>query len=348
VMILGVMLNGWFLFPDLSYSLHTQIAQYRAIDPAISSIFSRLSIVFNPLRVRATHSTYLRSHFTELPVLVIIWVLVAASLLWKGGWTRPLRRLLTLLALLFAGFVVLLVDERLWQSLPSTLSVIQFTFRLETYIVMALAGLTVVLLKVIINRSDGRRPMVLGTALVAIVLFGLGLGTWQVWNSSAYYSPASSRYLANRSSVLHYPDHTPPTWYETGQFRDVGDQVVPTEGEVRLDPAAIKGESTTQTVQIPAGEGPLASNIAASVDLVSVHGLRVAGRTAEGFLALERPLDGSRTVRLTVSRASTTPLRFGPIVTLVGALGLACALVASVLLPRWRTRASTTNPDLSS
>ncbi len=334
VMALAVMVNGWFLLPDLTYALHTQIAQYRAIDPAISGIFSPLSIVFDPFRARATDSTYLRAHFTELPVLVIVWLVVALLALWRARMGKEIRRMTVLLSLVFAGLLLLLVDESVWKHLPATLAVIQFTFRLETYIVMAIAGLVVVALMGMRTHHDARGMSGLSALLVGIVLFGLGLGVWQVWNSDAYYYPTSPHYLANRSSVLHYPHHTPPTWYETGQFRDVEDQVVPTDGEVRLDPALVKGESTTQTVTVPTGEGPLASNIAASADMVSVQGLRIAGRTAEGFLALERPLDGSRVVRLSVSRADTMPMELGPLVTLIGVLGLAGALITGFVLRR--------------
>ncbi len=336
VMLLGVMVNGWFLLPDISYSLHTQLSQYRAVDSSVSGIFSRLSVVFNPLRVRATHSTYLRAHFTELPVLVILWLLAAVALLWRAGWSRQWRRLTVLLALLLVTLLVLLIDEAVWQKLPSTLDFIQFTFRLQTYIVITLAGLTIVALAVVGRRVGFREQALCGT-LAMIVLFGLGSGVWQVWNSNAFYYPTSPHYLANRSSVLHYPYSTPPTWYETGQFRDITDQVVPTEGAIRLNPALIKGESTTQNVIIPPGEGPLASNIAASEDMVVVRGLRIAGRTASGFLAFERPIDGSRTVRLTVGRADTGPMQLGPLVTLVGLVGLICAVVASSLLCRRRT-----------
>jgi hypothetical protein len=337
VMVLGVMLNGWFLFPDLAYASHTAAAQFVGIEPTISAIFSHLSVVFNPFRERATNSTYLKSHFTELPDFALAWLVIAAGLLWRGG-AGPLRRVLVLAGLLLAVLMVLLVDEPVWQKLPSKLGIIQFTFRLETYIVMAIAGLAIVILRMMRDQVAGRRASVLGATLVCIVLFGLGLGVWQVWNSNAFYFPTSPHYLANRSSVLHYPHHTPPTWYEPGpvEFNDAGDQVVPTGGTVNLNPALIVGESTTQTVTIPPGEGPLASNIAASINLVAVRGLRVAGRTAEGFLALERPLDGSRTVRLTVSRANTTPMQLGPVVTLVGAIGLVLMLLASVFGPGWR------------
>jgi hypothetical protein len=343
VMLLGVMINAWFLAPDLAYSLHTEIAQFRVIDSPISSTFSRPGIVFNPLRERATDSAYLRSHFTELPVLVLAWAIVATAVMWKAGWTRALRRVGIVLALAVAILILLLTDEALWSHLPSTLSVIQFTFRLETYIVMGLAGFTILLLRVMRERAGDRRGAPLAAALVAIVLIGLGLGVWQVWNSSAYYFPTSPHYLASRSSVLNYPHKVPPTWYETGQLRDVSEPVVATDGEVRLDVAKIKGEGTSQEVGVPQGSGALASNIAASQHLVSVTGLRVVGRTAEGFLAFERPPLGRRSVRLTVTRAHDLPMRFGPIVSMLGAIGLVLALAASIVSSR-RRRSPTGSP----
>lgn len=329
----GVMINAWFLWPDVAFSLHTDAAQWdQSLDPAISGLFSRLSIVFDPLRARATDSSYLRAHFTELPVLVIIWLIAAAAFTWRG-WTRRGRWLFGLLTIPFAVLLVLLLDESAWQKLPAKLSVIQFTFRLETYIVAMIAALTIVTLTGVARRG-GRRVSALYASLVAIVLVGLGLGTWQVWNSHAYYY--SPHDIANRSRVLRFPHHTPPSWYDPGQFRDAGDLVVPTDGSVRLNPAAIKGESTTQTVSIPPGNGPLASNIAASANLVSVHGLRVAGRTEAGFLALERPPDARSTATVVVQRADSPPLRYGPWLSLIGALGLICAAVACAVTSRRR------------
>jgi hypothetical protein len=338
VMALGIMLNGWFLLPDIAYSLNTEISQYRNLAPAISGIFSRLSVVFDPLRDRATQSSYLRSHFTELPVLVIVWIVAALAIQWRSRWNSQLRRLAMLLILLLAVLLVLLVDEQIWNRLPSTLSIIQFTFRLQTYIVMTVAGLVAVVLAGMSGRGVRRREAVLGLGLAASVLIGLSLGIWQVWNSDAGYYPESRRYLANRDFVLRYPYHTPPTWYDPGQFRDIGDQVVPTDGAIHLDASEIHGEATTQAVTVPLGEGPVATNIAASIKLVSVRGLRVAGRTSDGFLALERPRDGEASVRLSVSRADTAPMRLGPLVTLLGAIGLAGSVVFIVVRGRRRSR----------
>jgi len=343
-MFFGGLINAWFLAPDLAYGLHTQIAQFKAIDPGISGYFSRASIVFNPFRVRANHTTYLRSHFTELPVLVMAWGVIASALLWKVERKSAVRRVLGVLALLVAVLVFLLLDESAWRDLPATLSVIQFTFRLETFIVMGIAGVTIVLLRIIDKRRWHSR--VLRTSLAAFVVWGLILAAWQVWNSDAYYFPTDPHYLANRSFVLGYRYTVPPTWYETGQLRGVSEPVVPTDGEVKLAPQLIKGEYTSQTVRIPPGSGALASNIAASQHLVKVQGLRTLGRTTAGFLALERPPPGRRTVRLTVSRAESIPMKLGPLATIVGAVGLLVLLLTVAVRGRGvRMRGGTPNPS---
>jgi hypothetical protein len=337
VVIVSVMVNGWFLFVDLSYGLHTEVASFRAISGAISGLFSRASIVFDPLRARATDATYLRSHFTELPVLALVWLGVVVAATRLRDWTVPVRRAFAILGALLAVLIVLLLDESVWTKLPSVLSVIQFTFRLETYIVMAIVGLLILALTMV-SRMQGAWRKAMLSALAAISIFNVALGVWQVWNSNAWYYPYSPRYLANRASVLRFTDHTPPTWYETGQLREIADQIVPTEGTVRLDPRAIHGDSTTQDVRVPPGEGPVASNIAASGNLVSVRGLRIAGRTANGFLALERPSDGRTLVRLTVALADTTPIQLGPIISVLGLIGAITSLVWAAVIPRRRQR----------
>lgn len=333
----GVMVNGWFLLPDVRYALHTGIALVQGIATSISDQFRRPAIVFDPFRARANHSPYLRSHFTELPVLVIGWVAVSAAILWRSPWNRPLRRLFLLLGLLTVGLTVLLMDDGAWNLLPVALTHIQFTFRLETYIVMAIAGLVIVLLRTLDDLSATRIPSApLSVSLIAIVFFGLGLASWQVWNSNAGFYPSSPAFLQNRAAVLRYPNKTPPTWYDfvfLGSFRDASARVVSTHGRIHLDPAKVTGSSTTQDVTIPAGTGALASNIAAPTYIISIHGLRSVGRTADGYLALQRPTNGKKTVRITVSRANTTALRLGPPISLVGIIGLAAAVLASARLP---------------
>jgi hypothetical protein len=333
VVVLAVMVNGWFLVPDISYSARTGVA-HTGLQHRISPLLGRPSLVLDPRRVRATGDPYLRSDFTELPVLTMGWVLVAAALLRPRRWRPELRRQLISLVLLTAALAVLLVDEGLWGVLPSSLRHIQFTFRLETYIVMATAGALITVLQA--AREHGpqialARRAPLPAALGAVVAFGLASGCWQVWNSDAGYYKGSRAFLRNRSAVLRYPLRTPPTWYVFGvlrSFRDASAPIVRTHGSVRLDPAKVTGSTTSQEVTIPAGRGPVASNIAAGTYIVAVHGLRVAGRTGRGYLALERPSISRARVRLTVTRARTGAMKLAPIVTVLGAAGLLCVVLA--------------------
>jgi hypothetical protein len=104
-------------------------------------------------------------------------------------------------------------------------------------------------------------------------------------------------------------------------------------GEELGGPAKVTGSSSTQEVSIPPGTGALGSNIAAPTYIISVHGVRPVGRTADGYLALQRPGGGQKTVRITIHRANTTAMRLGPLITLLGIIGLAAAVLASALLP---------------
>lgn len=337
---LGILVNEWFLLPDLRYAAHTGVGQFNVIDAAISDPFSRFSIVFNPLRVRAVDNPYTRSHFTELPVLVMLWAILGAAIVWKARWRPGRRALLALLILLTAGLTLLLTDDGAWSLLPDPLRHIQFTFRLETYIVMAVAGVVIVLLSVMHAGGVRGRRVLIGT-LTAITALGLVLATWQVWNSDAGFYAGSRAFLTDRSRVLHYPDTTPPTWYVfniLGSFRDVTARVVPTQGTIRLNPALVHGNTLSQTVTIPPGTGAIATNVASPAYLVSVRGLPVAGRTIDGFLALGRPPSGTGSARVTVREARTTALRLGPYLTLFGLLGLIVAVLASLIVPHVRGR----------
>jgi hypothetical protein len=325
---LGVMINGWFLLPDVRYAEHTAIGQVAGIATGISDPFSRPGIIFNPLRVRATPANgYLRSHFTELPVLVMAWIIAAAGLLWRRAWPVWARRLLPALALLVVALIGLLMDDGLWSQLPRALQHIQLTFRLQTYIVLAVAGMTIVALCV-----AGKSQRWLRATLLAVTLFGLASGVWQVWNSDAGFYPSSRSFLANRSAVFHYPYRTPPTWYVypyLATFRPFTTHTVSTQGSVYLDPAEIRGDSTSQLVSVPAGRGPVKSNIASPDYLVSVRGLRVAGETPDGYLALDRPSPRRNEARLTVGESNTTAVRAGPWLTLAGLVGLLIATLGA-------------------
>jgi hypothetical protein len=273
-------------------------------------------------------------------VLALIWAIVAAALLWRARWRPAQRRLMIWLGLVTGSLLVLLLVDGVWSLMPRSLRHIQFTFRLETYIVFAISGLLMLLLATLGGERRGTmRYRGLVTSLGAVVLLGLGFGCWQGWNSDAGYWRVSRTFLRNRSAVFRYPHSTPPTWYVYGifrSFRDYSAPVVATDGTIAVDPAAVHGDDFKAEVAIPRGTGPVATNIAAAGYLVTVRGLRVAGRTQPGFVALQRPAQPRKRVRLEISLAHTIPLRVAPFVTLLGLVGLCSLTIASALLGRRR------------
>lgn len=345
VVALGIMVNGWFLLPDIRYSLFTSASQFQGIATSISDVFNRPGIVFSPLRIRASSNPLTRSHFTELPVLVMGWIVVTTLLTASRGLGSPRRRLGWLLALLTIGLLILLLDDSAWQLLPSSLTLIQFTFRLDTYIVMAVSGMVILLLSQLQEVGAKRAFAVpLTASLWLVALLGLGLGCWQVWNSDAYYVPSQQNFLKSRANVLRYRYSVPPTWYAlvySATFRDRTAPVVPTQGAIHLNPAQVTGSSTSQVVSIPPGAGAVASNIAAPTYVISVHGMKPVGRTANGFLALARPADGAARVRVSIGRSDSPAMRFAPYLTVAGLLGLLACLIASARpFPRRKWTAS--------
>jgi hypothetical protein len=64
----------------------------------------------------------------------------------------------------------------------------------------------------------------------------------------------------------------------------------------------------------------------------------IAGDDPEIGIEWPLPPEDARGVRLTAGRTNTGSLRYGSIVTLLGAIGLAFALAASILVPRARVR----------
>ena len=94
----------------------------------------------------------------------------------------------------------------------------------------------------------------------------------------------------------------------------------------------------------PPGLQPFATNIAGGPYLVHVGGgVRVVGRTAEGYLVLQRTTAGSQPVPVELSAELSAPVVLGRITTAASAaLLLALAVVAAVRRRRAAARPSAT------
>jgi hypothetical protein len=320
--------NGWFLVPDLLYGQKTLIANGQGrLAVETSDWFDALSNVFNPLRHTPRQSTS-PDLYTQLPVFALAWVVVGCAVVWRQAdpglfWRRAVCGVATV-GLVLSG---LLLMNWPWDLLPQQLGYIQFTFRLETYILICLALLVIATLAGLQRApspSFGSTRRMLEGSLALVVTYGAALAVWQVWDTpSAVRQPNRNQTFAS----VHIPN---PAFYDTGLFRDASAEeiAVPSGRQVAIPLTAQPGDHLHINIDLPQGRAPIGTNIGAGDYLIDVRGVERVGRTADGFMVIRRPAAKPRgPVTLTVEPRSSGTLLAGRVITLLGLLGLAALLV---------------------
>src|SRR5262249_44094123 len=103
--------------------------------------------------------------------------------------------------------------------------------------------------------------------------------------------------------------------------------------------AQVDNNRRVGSVSLPAGLQPFGTNIAGGPYLVHVGGgVRVVGRTAEGYLVLERTSSGSQPVRVALRAHRSAPGVLGRIPAAASAALLVALALAAVVLRRRRRR----------
>ena len=355
-----------FLLPDVVYSSQTFVGAQEKLfaftpGPWFESVFVPL---FHPLRMVPKWSTT-PSLYPQLPVVLLLW-LIAFGVFVIARRDRlpiPLRRFFLGLSLLGAILLVLMLWEESWRHLPKIATLIQFSSRLQTYVLFVLSGLVIIALRVIEKplveswtphgRNAGRqKPYSLAwvASLVVILAFGFGLSVWQVW--------ASKSAFAHRAEALTARGFAPISWYDLGSYNDVSQPVVPVAParRVDLDARLEQGGVFHQLIDLPPGYQPIATNIAAGPDLVEVRGVVPVGRT-RGFsgscylcrvptMVIKRP-PGSPTgpVKITITGASPWPVVIGRWLS-IASLSATAAWIAAIGVAgnRRRRRSATSAP----
>jgi hypothetical protein len=335
---LGVGLNGWFLLPDLSYAHDTIIAGER-VSWSQGEILATFGVIFDPLRTVPIES-WLPALYVQVPVLALAWGLLAAPLSWRY---RGLRAGAATALIVLAGLLVLILSSAAWSLLPTLFQHAQFTYRLQTYVTLACAGLVLVGALALTRRADsGRatradRALALGLGLV--VAFGVALCAWQLWVPSTHVHAFNGSSLANRANALSGgPTVLPGSWQAGTDYGDRSLPLLTTTGHFTFDSTQVKDDRLAGAVSLPTGLQPVATNIAGGPYLVHVGGgVRVVGRTGEGNLVLRRTTDGSQPVPVELRAQLSTPVVLGRITTAVSAV-LLLALSGIAAVRRWRRR----------
>jgi hypothetical protein len=333
----AALVNAWYLLPELAYGQRTQIASHYEYARSLRQTAYLVSAghIFTFSRASAVPDT--PDFVLALPVLAILWVLagILISVRLRNGRPRERAwtRVLWILGGLTVAFGVVMTHPGLILSLPRPYTLLQFSYRLETYVLLGLCASLLVTL--VLSRDWPRRWRVgLQTSLV-VVLIGSAVGAIQ--QVDAYPKGANHPIVVVPDRyVVFAPNNQPPvTAGALGDYDDASLPLVNPASAVGLEfpSARIRREKVTVAVDLPAGE-IVHTNLAGAPYMVSVTGARVLGRDPSGHIVLQ--LQGAAREaprKVSLSRSGRLPVLAGRAITLAAMVLL---LIGFAALLTWR------------
>lgn len=334
VVVPAVMANAWFLVPFGAYQHLTRISVSNGLSEFLLNLAKpivRPEALFTLERASAIEPW--QQFVVGLPVLAMAWVLITLLVVLvrragSSGW----RRTLVILVVLTTATTALMMDVGLFLALPAKVQVLQFTYRLESFVLMGVSAAMIAAL-VLAREITWRIAQAWRLLLVPLVAFSLIAAAGQIDRRPIDETLRSTFTDFNSFSIGAYAD---------GKLPEVsGNAPVVTFPWDKMD--ANHGSAI-----IKAGPGGyVASNLLTVVPLVHVDGAKiVAARTTAGpyesFLRLailqvdKNELPGPVTIR--VGPANPWPVVLGKTLSVFGLLGLAANFVAIGVGARRRRR----------
>jgi hypothetical protein len=316
--------SGWWLIPDLAYAHLTYIygESLGFVRQHVTGEFDRLAVVLLPWRSNAGSQSEV---FLQAPVQALAWGLVAAPVaLSMGG---RLRRAVLGCLVGVVALTTLLTCDALWTRLPHLVQEIQFPYRFETFLGFATAGLLIVGLLAVKNRS-----YVWPASLVVLLVVASGLAEHQAWSSVAL--PVALP-IGRVQAVL-----PPPSFSGTGQLYGFRFELAPVTpindpGDLFALQTSVVRESEAQ-VNIGTLSVPFVVTVL-DTPFVSVSGARVMGQDQNDYFVLD-PIPAARGV-VTFHAAVPTPVAVGRAISIASLIGLV-ALLALAMRRRRHPRLS--------
>ena len=327
-------LNAWYLLPDLAYHADTVIfrridewkAMLRGPNPAV-----RAEHLFSLGRTSAAPDTTL---VATLPVLAMAWVVAAVALArptWRAAWTR----ILAILTLVTAVLLVLMSHPKLLLVLPDPWLMIQFSFRLETFVLFGICGAVIAAL---ILLGPGRHRWLTALLLPVAILSIVG-AAGQARDAPLVAEPLPmdlDRYVA----------------FGVGDYAGANMGVLSPRSNPRAA-ALARGSVDRNRIAVTARANPgdlFYLNIMSPSGLIDVQGAHVIKRRAlpplnpgwkpRWYLVLRVDADATPgRAKIVIQQAQSLPIVAGRIISLLGLLGLAANAGVIGLAARRRRRA---------
>jgi hypothetical protein len=318
VMVPAMAVNAWYLLPDLAYHSDTVIAQkidvWRALVRTPSPAIDRehLFALGRPSSI-ATWGLV-----ATLPVLTVAWVLIAAVAVrkrWRDAWAQTLM----ILSLLSVGMAIVMTHPRLISALPDPWQMIQFSYRLETFVLFGICGAVIAAL--VLLGPDTHRWL---TALLLAVLALSVLGALKQVHD-----------VPRRPSNLSWTTDSLAV-FSTGDFADASVTPQPQDAPPRqltFKRSDVHRDRLDTTIRARPGD-IVHLNLMAISRMIDVQGARVVGRwmappygsgwQPRWYLALQIDEDATPgRAHVVIREARTLPIVGGRIISIIGLLGLA-------------------------
>ncbi len=332
VMVPAMAVNAWYLLPDLAYQADTIIAS--RIDEwqaKLSGLHPELT-AGNLLSLGHPTADPGSGFTLALPVLAMAWVVVAA-LVSRGAWREAWGRTLAVLILLTAGVLTVMVNPNWIVSLPDPWTMIQFSYRLESFALCGICGAVIAAL-VLLDRRSHRWLTWLLLPILLLSVIGAGV--------QRHDAPRTD--LRPRSGIDTF------STFNIGDFADGSSSQQPSDPNgamLRIARSNLKHGAVTGNVRAAPGD-LIYTNLVTPSRLVHVEGAQVVGRWPAPPLipgwqnrwALVLQVNSDATpgkAHLVIREARSLPIVGGRIISILGLLGLA-ANAAVMGRAGWRRR----------
>jgi len=348
VLVPAVMVSAWYLTPTLAYESRTRVgSEYEHARMAVKTTMGLVSMahLFTLSRSSALSTPSPYPFALALPTVAIAWVLVGLVVLTRGRGDRTWARVLVICSALAVLVTLVMTHSGLLLALPRQYTYIQFSYRLESYVLLELSAAILAALVLARSGAGRRRRAFAWLALPVSVVCLIGA----VGQVLGYPYPGLDRY-----ETLEFYGQV-----NTGPNRDYADASEPVIASANLPtlefpPAAVHDDRVSASVRVRPGT-LLATNVAAGPYLVHVAGAKAVGTASEtGYMVLavgsarataqragaKLASSGSDPVdTISIGPSDGAPIVIGRVLSVVGLVVMALGLVALVLLWLRRARA---------
>ena len=333
IVVPAMAVNAWYLVPNLAYHADTVIAN--RIDE-----WQALLRAPHP-ELAAQHLLGLRDRTglpesalsTTLPVLAIAWVAMAA-LVSRASWRGPWARMLGVLTVLTVGVLTVMVNPRWILSLPDPWTMIQYSFRLETFVLFGICGAVIAALRLL--DQDAHRWLI-GLLLPILILSVVNVALQRHDTPREANSAPTNIDQATAFTIGDYADAT---------LRQI--RAKPDQPNLVITRADLKRGVMTGNLRAAPGALIYTSLLTPS-RMLHIEGAHVVGRwSAPWFpdwqkrwgLVLKINEDATPgKAHLVIRQARTLPIVSGRIISILGLLGLLANAAVIARVGRHQRRA---------